>query len=197
MDVKSKVGQEGCSGRSSTDVSKEEVALIHGEEQKNEELEEANNKDEKKNSGDSKDNDNEKDRGDKIDDDKDNENALGDENTRGDKCTHGDKINDENMDDFAEDEDTDEAEVKILETLLVQNPYDYSSHVALIKKFETMGELERLRAARENMSSKYPLSSDLWLAWIRDEIRLSVSANEKADVIKLCGRAVKDYLCKL
>lgn len=207
MDVKNEVKKKECSDTSSMEVSKEETELIDNKEQKNEELEEANNKDEKKNGDALKDDDNKNNHDDKKDDDNkideddeenhddknddDNENAHGNENI----CDN--EINDDNMDDYDEDEDTDEAEVKILEALLIQNPYDYSSHVALIKKLGTIGELERLRAARENMSSKYPMSSDLWLAWMRDEIKLAVSAKEKADVVKLCGRAVKDYLCKL
>ncbi|XP_043684557.1 squamous cell carcinoma antigen recognized by T-cells 3-like [Vespula pensylvanica] len=134
------------------------------DEQENEEDEEIDNKDEKEN-------------GDDLNDD-DNEN-------------NDDNVDDDNDDD---DEDADEAEIKILETSLAQNPYDYSSHVALIKKLETIGELTRLRIARENMSVKYPLSPELWLSWIRDEIKLAVSAEEKAEVVKLCERAVKDYL---
>ncbi|XP_076243028.1 spliceosome associated factor 3, U4/U6 recycling protein isoform X2 [Calliopsis andreniformis] len=98
---------------------------------------------------------------------------------------------DENDED---DEDADEAEVKIFEASLAQNPYDYASHVALINKLQRMGELTRLRAAREDMSSKYPLSPELWLSWMRDEIKLATTSEQKAEVVKLCERAVKDYL---
>lgn len=118
-------------------------------------------------------------------DDKDNEDELNDE---------GNDDEDDDNDDNDDDEDSDEAEVKILEASLAQNPYDYTSHVALIRKLQTMGELERLRAARENMSLKYPLSPEIWLSWIRDEIKLAMTAEEKAEVVKLCERAVKDYL---
>lgn len=106
---------------------------------------------------------------------------------------------DEPADDQDEDddeEDADEAEVKVLEATLAQNPYDYASHVAIINKFQRMGELERLRSARENMSSTYPLSPELWLSWMRDEIKLATTTEQKAEVAKLCERAVKDYLCK-
>ncbi|XP_011296923.1 squamous cell carcinoma antigen recognized by T-cells 3 [Fopius arisanus] len=96
-------------------------------------------------------------------------------------------------DDDAE-EDADEAEVKRLEAVLVTNPYDYDSHVAVISKLEKMGDLDRLRVARERMSSKYPLSPDMWLPWIKDEIKLAVSDDERNAVEKLCERAVKDYL---
>ncbi|XP_043252724.1 squamous cell carcinoma antigen recognized by T-cells 3-like isoform X2 [Colletes gigas] len=102
-----------------------------------------------------------------------------------------DEDDDEENDD---EEDADEAEVKVLEACLAQNPYDYASHVAIINKLQRMGELERLRAARENMSSKYPLSPELWLSWIRDEIKLATTPEQRAEIVKLCERAVKDYL---
>lgn len=102
----------------------------------------------------------------------------------------------EDEDDDDENEDADEAEVKILETSLIENPYDYSSHLALITKLQRMGELDRLRLARENMSSKYPLSPDIWLAWLRDEIKLAITPEQRTAVTQLCERAVVDYLCK-
>nr|XP_033338957.1 squamous cell carcinoma antigen recognized by T-cells 3-like [Megalopta genalis] len=112
-----------------------------------------------------------------------------------DENENNDSANDQNEDDDDDDdEDADEAEVKVLEASLVQTPYDYASHVALINKLQKMGELERLRAARENMSSKYPLSPDLWLSWMRDEIKLATTPEQRAEVVKLCERAVKDYL---
>lgn len=106
------------------------------------------------------------------------------------------EVDDDQESEEDDEEDTDEAEVKALETSLAQNPYDYTSHVALINKLQKMGELERLRAARKNMSTKYPLSSELWLSWMRDEIKLATIPEQKAEVVKLCERAVKDYLCK-
>ncbi|KOC62368.1 Squamous cell carcinoma antigen recognized by T-cells 3 [Habropoda laboriosa] len=101
---------------------------------------------------------------------------------------------DDNQDEDDDEEDADEAEVKVLLATLAENPYDYTTHVSLINKFKKMGELERLRTARENMSSKYPLSPDLWLSWIQDEINLSTTPEQKAEVVNLCERAVKDYL---
>ncbi|OAD52710.1 Squamous cell carcinoma antigen recognized by T-cells 3 [Eufriesea mexicana] len=101
---------------------------------------------------------------------------------------------DEEDDEEDDDGDADEAEVRVLETSLAENPYDYASHVALINKLQKMGELERLRIARENMNTKYPLSPELWLSWMRDEIKLATTPEQKAEVIKLCDRAVKDYL---
>lgn len=99
----------------------------------------------------------------------------------------------------SEDEEIAEAEVKLLEAKLEENPYDYSSHVALINKLQNMGgkSMEKLKNAREVMSSKYPLSSELWLPWIRDEMSFAKSKSERAAVAELCERAIKDYLCKL
>ena len=108
---------------------------------------------------------------------------------------HGD-LEEEDAEDSGDEDDIDEAEVKSLETMLAENPFDYASHIALINKLRKMGELERLRAARENMSEKYPLSPELWLEWIQDEIKLATTPEEKNIVIQLCERAVIDYLCK-
>lgn len=103
---------------------------------------------------------------------------------------------DEKIDDSGSDSDDDEAEVKSLQACLAENPYDYATHVALINKLHKMGELDRLRTARDNMSNMYPLSPDLWLSCMQDEIKLAVTPEQKAEVVKLCERAVKDYACK-
>ncbi|XP_011166941.2 squamous cell carcinoma antigen recognized by T-cells 3 isoform X2 [Solenopsis invicta] len=102
--------------------------------------------------------------------------------------------NEDDDDDDDNDEDVNEAEVKALEASLSTNPYDYSSHVALINKLHTMGELDRLRTARNNMSNIYPLSPELWLAWLSDEINLATTDEQKAEIVRLCERATKDYV---
>lgn len=111
-----------------------------------------------------------------------------------------DKIDDSGSDNDDDDDDNDEAideaEVKSLQAFLTENPYDYATHVALINKLHKMGELDRLRTARDNMSNMYPLSPELWLSCIRDEIKLAVTPEQKAEIVKLCERAVKDYTCK-
>ncbi|KAM0734267.1 Squamous cell carcinoma antigen recognized by T-cells 3 [Formica fusca] len=104
-----------------------------------------------------------------------------------------DSGSDNDDDDDDDDEAIDEAEVKSLQAFLTENPYDYATHVALINKLHKMGELDRLRTARDNMSNMYPLSPELWLSCIRDEIKLAVTPEQKAEIVKLCERAVKDY----
>lgn len=102
--------------------------------------------------------------------------------------------NDDDDDDDDQNDADNEKEVNKLESILLENPYDYPSHLSLIKKLQDMGELDRLRRARENMSLKYPLSPELWLSWIRDEIKLVVNYDDRLAVEKLCERSVKDYL---
>lgn len=91
-------------------------------------------------------------------------------------------------------DDKDESEVRQLESLLTTNPYDYNTHVTLITKVKAMGELNKLRLARENMSNIYPLSPELWLSWLRDEIKLATSPEERSPIVILFERAIKDYL---
>jgi len=109
-----------------------------------------------------------------------------------------DEGTDENESDSDDDDvDPDEAEVISLQALLRQNPYDYASHVALINKLQEMeNERYRLQDARQNMSNAYPLTPELWLSWMRDEMKLANTAEERDEVTQLCERAVEDYVCK-
>ncbi|XP_072761043.1 squamous cell carcinoma antigen recognized by T-cells 3 [Anoplolepis gracilipes] len=131
--------------------------------------------------------DNSKDRREEVADEVD------DEMTRGESEEEIDEKIDDDGSDSDDDEAADEAEVKSLQASLTENPYDYATHVALINKLHNMGELDRLRAARDNMSKMYPLSPDLWLSCMQDEIKLAVTPEQKTEVVKLCERAVKDY----
>ncbi|EZA54025.1 hypothetical protein DMN91_000267 [Ooceraea biroi] len=107
-----------------------------------------------------------------------------------------DEENESDSDEVDDDEvDADEAEVNSLQALLRKNPYDYTSHTALIKKLQEMGnERYRLLDARQNMSNAYPLSPELWLSWIRDEIELALTDEDKVEITQLCERAVEDYV---
>jgi hypothetical protein len=46
---------------------------------------------------------------------------------------------------------------------LSQNPYAYDLHTQLIELLKTMGELDRLREARERMSKLFPLTEGTYL----------------------------------
>ncbi|KAJ8312590.1 hypothetical protein KUTeg_009963 [Tegillarca granosa] len=78
--------------------------------------------------------------------------------------------------------------------LVEKDPFQYDAHVELIKILREMGELERLRNAREKMSELFPLTPELWLDWLRDEIPIATTDDERRKIEQLFERAVKDYL---
>ena len=105
-------------------------------------------------------------------------------------------IEDEDSDEDDDQDMANEAAVQAIETTLANNPYDYEAHKMLIEKLHSMAELERLRIARENMSSKYPLTPEIWLSWLRDEMKIAVTPEQKMAIMELCEKAVQDYLCE-
>lgn len=58
------------------------------------------------------------------------------------------------------------------------------------------GDFENLRIARDDMSSKFPLTEDLWIQFIDDEILLSKEHNltSKESIIELMEKSVQDYI---
>ncbi|XP_025423964.1 squamous cell carcinoma antigen recognized by T-cells 3-like [Sipha flava] len=84
--------------------------------------------------------------------------------------------------------------IEVLEDAVKNSPSDYQAHVELIKTLRSIHDLDKLRIARERLNEKYPLSADLWIDWIKDEISIATTDEEKQNVIKLCEKAVKDYL---
>ena len=64
-------------------------------------------------------------------------------------------------------------EIEKLKQTLLENPYDYQSYVSLIDLLSRAGELLDLRTIRSNFSKYYPLTPDIWLAWIKDEQKIS------------------------
>ncbi|XP_025090591.1 squamous cell carcinoma antigen recognized by T-cells 3-like isoform X2 [Pomacea canaliculata] len=93
-----------------------------------------------------------------------------------------------------ENKEQDEAYIRELEKELSKNPYVYNKHVELIKKLRETGDFQRLWSAREAMQQLFPLSEELWLEWLRDEIPLVSEQEERDKVEKLFENAVKDYL---
>uniref|UniRef100_A0A3Q2QRI7 Spliceosome associated factor 3, U4/U6 recycling protein n=1 Tax=Fundulus heteroclitus TaxID=8078 RepID=A0A3Q2QRI7_FUNHE len=94
-----------------------------------------------------------------------------------------------------EDDKENEAEIQRLEEQLSINAFDYNCHVDLIKLLKQEGELLRLRKARQKMSELFPLTEEIWLDWLKDEIRLSEEDSNREKVYELFERAVKDYIC--
>ncbi|KAL2092793.1 hypothetical protein ACEWY4_012591 [Coilia grayii] len=105
-----------------------------------------------------------------------------------------DKPDDED-DDLSEDEREAEAEIQRLEEQLSINAFDYNCHVDLIKLLRQEGKLHRLRKARLKMSELFPLTEELWLDWLKDEIGLAENDLDRERVYELFEKAVKDYIC--
>ncbi|XP_053727299.1 squamous cell carcinoma antigen recognized by T-cells 3 [Synchiropus splendidus] len=107
----------------------------------------------------------------------------------------GDEASDDEDNDSSEDEKENEAEIQRLEEQLSINAFDYNCHVDLIKLLKQEGELLRLRKARQKMSELFPLTEEIWLDWLKDEIRMTEEEPNREAVYELFERAVKDYIC--
>ncbi|KAM6943823.1 squamous cell carcinoma antigen recognized by T-cells 3 [Lycodopsis pacificus] len=101
----------------------------------------------------------------------------------------------EEEDNSSEDEKENEAEIQRLEEQLSINAFDYNCHLDLIKLLKQEGELLRLRKAREKMGELFPLTEEIWLDWLKDEIRLTEEEPNRDKVYELFETAVKDYIC--
>uniref|UniRef100_A0A8C8ID48 RRM domain-containing protein n=1 Tax=Oncorhynchus tshawytscha TaxID=74940 RepID=A0A8C8ID48_ONCTS len=115
--------------------------------------------------------------------DSDEEEGLGIENS------------DDETDNSSEDEKENEAEIQRLEEQLSINAFDYNCHVDLIKLLRQEGELPRLRKARQKMSELFPLTEEIWLDWLKDEIHLTEEEPNREKVYELFETAMKDYIC--
>ncbi|XP_054852695.1 squamous cell carcinoma antigen recognized by T-cells 3 [Eublepharis macularius] len=94
-----------------------------------------------------------------------------------------------------DEEKENEAEIQRLEEQLSINVFDYNCHLDLIKLLRQEGELVKLRRARQKMSELFPLTEEIWLDWLKDEIRMASDNSEREKVYDLFERAVKDYIC--
>ncbi|XP_048198720.1 squamous cell carcinoma antigen recognized by T-cells 3 isoform X1 [Perognathus longimembris pacificus] len=96
---------------------------------------------------------------------------------------------------FEEEEEKNQLEIERLEEQLSINVYDYNCHVDLIKVLRLEGELDKVRAARQKMSEIFPLTEELWLEWLQDEISMAADDQDRERVYQLFERAVQDYIC--
>ncbi|KAJ9174854.1 hypothetical protein P3X46_013455 [Hevea brasiliensis] len=94
----------------------------------------------------------------------------------------------------SEDESHHNDELKTLEAELSTNPSNYYAHVQCIKLLRKMGEIEKLRQAREAMSAVFPLTPAMWQEWAKDEASLSSGAEVSSVVETLYERGLLDYL---
>ena len=93
-----------------------------------------------------------------------------------------------------DDNDTNDVEIQKLKQALTEHPYDYNKYGLLIGYLSKAGELDELRNIRNAFAKHFPLSSDIWLAWLADESKLASTNEEKASVVGLFEKAVKDYV---
>lgn len=116
-------------------------------------------------------------------------------------CTSAMEDDQSESDSSGEDSDNemtalDEETITRLEEALSSNPYHYDGHVSLIanmrKGLERPEILLKIRQARERMRKLFPLSEQLWLQWIGDEMLLN--SEDKELIKKLFEAAVSDYL---
>ena len=100
---------------------------------------------------------------------------------------------DDDMDEGCDLNDQELKEVENLKQILESDPYDYQSYVSLINLLRRAGELDQLRAIRNSFAKYFPLTPELWLAWISDEQKVATTEIEKKHVEGLFRQAVEDY----
>lgn len=83
-----------------------------------------------------------------------------------------------------------------LEKQIASDKYLYDVHIQLLDIYRKLGDLKSLREARERFRECFPLTPAIWLAWIKDEIRIASIAAEKENILNLFSLAVQDYMCK-
>ncbi|KAE8688795.1 hypothetical protein F3Y22_tig00110956pilonHSYRG00244 [Hibiscus syriacus] len=93
----------------------------------------------------------------------------------------------------SEDDADQKEQLLTLEYELSTNPSNYDAHVQYIKLLRRSGEIEKLREARENMNTLFPLSPEMWMDWAKDEASLSNDSNCES-VQKLYERGLSEYL---
>uniref|UniRef100_A0A7N5KIU4 Spliceosome associated factor 3, U4/U6 recycling protein n=1 Tax=Ailuropoda melanoleuca TaxID=9646 RepID=A0A7N5KIU4_AILME len=95
---------------------------------------------------------------------------------------------------YDEEEEKNQLEIERLEEQLSINVYDYNCHVDLIRLLRLEGELTKVRVARQKMSEIFPLTEELWLEWLHDEISMALDGLDREHVYDLFEKAVKDYI---
>ncbi|KAH9750299.1 EMBRYO DEFECTIVE 140 [Citrus sinensis] len=101
---------------------------------------------------------------------------------------------DSDSDSESEDEAKQSMELQTLQYQLSNEPSNYDTHVQYIKVLRKMGEIEKLRQAREAMNEIFPLTPAMWQEWARDEASISTGPEALLGVEKIYERGVSDYL---
>uniref|UniRef100_A0A2I2Y2P4 Spliceosome associated factor 3, U4/U6 recycling protein n=1 Tax=Gorilla gorilla gorilla TaxID=9595 RepID=A0A2I2Y2P4_GORGO len=105
---------------------------------------------------------------------------------------------------YDEEEEKNQLEIERLEEQLSINVYDYNCHVDLIRLLRLEGELTKVRMARQKMSEIFPLTEELWLEWLHDEISMGLAYVEYENesqasqaVMKMDGMTIKENIIKV
>jgi len=92
------------------------------------------------------------------------------------------------------DSSDDEKELEPIETLINRlESHDYDGHVTLAKRAREEGELDHLRTVRLKFAEAFPLTEEIWMEWIQDEVKLAESDAEHEQIVELFERGVMDY----
>ena len=84
--------------------------------------------------------------------------------------------------------------IQSLEAALACNPADYTSHTNLLASLRRAKLRSRLRAAREAMVRRFPLTEQLWREWLEDEVAGASSVEDVDAIGTLYEQAVRDFL---
>ena len=77
------------------------------------------------------------------------------------------------------------------------DPFQYDTHIQLIRALAKLNDLDRIRHARQKFRAVFPLTEELWSEWIREEEGIASTPEAQKRVIDLYRLAVRDYLCEL
>ena len=101
----------------------------------------------------------------------------------------------EDSDDELEKEDDPELlkQIESYNEEILNNPYNYNAHLELVTCLRKTDNLEQLRKARQTFSQYYPLTAQLWIDWINDELKVAATEEEKKLIEDLFEKGVKDY----
>ncbi|XP_054777916.1 uncharacterized protein LOC129285944 isoform X2 [Prosopis cineraria] len=94
----------------------------------------------------------------------------------------------------SDDEAQQNLQLQTLEAELAANPSNYDAHVQYIKLLRRMGDIEKLRRAREAMNELFPLSPAMWQEWTKDEASLNNGPEAYSTILKLYDLGVSEYL---
>ena len=114
------------------------------------------------------------------------------------------KDNEDSDDDMSDDDDEEDEEEKedpeVLKQIssyqeeLLSNPYNYNAHLQLVTLLRKTDNFNELRAARKSFSEHYPLTAELYIDWVNDELKIASTEEEKRAVEELFEKGVKDYV---